>query len=119
MENNAAIGRLGEDIAKQFLSGLEYEFQEANYRFGHLEIDLIFTFDNQLIIVEVKTRNTTSFGEPFEAVTRQKQKQIIRATNQYIQENELDLEVRFDVVSIFLKADGNHELEHIQDAFVP
>lgn len=119
MESNLDIGANGEKIAKEYLINLGYEFQLANYRFQHLEIDLIFIHENQLIIVEVKSRNSTSFGEPYEAVTRQKQSQIIRATNQYIQEENLDLEVRFDVVSIIFKDSTSYELEHIIDAFVP
>lgn len=119
MESNVEIGRAGEKIAKEYLINLGYDFQEENYRFQHLEIDLIFIHENQLIVVEVKARNTTAFGEPYEAVTRKKQQQIIKATNYYILENKTDLDVRFDIVSILFKDESNYELEHIIDAFVP
>lgn len=119
MESNVEIGAAGERIAKDYLIQLGYDFQTANYRFQHLEIDLIFIHENQLVVVEVKSRNTTIYGEPYEAVTRTKQNQIIRATNQYILENGLDLDVRFDVISIVFKENYEYELAHIIDAFVP
>jgi len=117
--SNIDIGKKGEQLAKEFLLQKGYEFLEANYRFSHLEIDLIFKDKNQLVIVEVKTRNTTQLGEPYEAVTKAKQSQLIRAANFYIEQNEIDLDCRFDVVSIVLFSDGNYRLQHIIDAFVP
>ena len=119
MSGNIDTGKKGEAIAREYLTGIGYEFLADGYRFQHLEIDLIFEYENTLVIVEVKTRNTTVFGAPYEAVTRQKQKQLIRAANQYILQHDLDKKVRFDIISIVLKNEGSHELEHITDAFVP
>lgn len=119
MATNVEIGQKGEEIAKKYLLHLGYEFLIANYRFQHLEIDLIFMENDTLVVVEVKTRNTTALGEPYEAVTFRKQQQIIRAANQYILQENIDREVRFDVVSIVLYSNGTHHLEHIIDAFTP
>ena len=56
--------------------------------------------------------------EPFEAVTKSKQRQIIKVTNRYIQENDVVLEVRFDVVSI-VKNQYQTKIDHIESAFYP
>jgi putative endonuclease len=117
--NHIDLGKKGEAVAQAYLSEKGYELRVANYRFQHLEIDLIFEYAQSLIIVEVKARNTTEYGEPYEAVTRQKQKQLIKAANQYIEEEDLYLEVRFDIVSILFQPDGSHQLTHIEDAFTP
>lgn len=117
MENHIDLGKKGEIIAQNYLLEKGLELRAANYRFQHLEIDLIFEQDQTLIVVEVKSRNTTEHGQPYEAVTRQKQKQLIKATNQYILQENLDLEVRFDIVSIVFNSDNTYQLEHIEDAF--
>ena len=70
------------------------------------------------MVAEVKTRKSNFFGEPEEFVTRQKQKHLIKAANAYIEKNNLDLEVRFDIISIILS--GNEQkIFHIEDAFHP
>lgn len=112
------LGVFGELLAKRFLSEKNYRIIASNYRFGKLEADLICTADGKLVVVEVKTRQTAEIGEPWRAVTRSKQKQIIKVANHYIFENDIHLETRFDVVSIV----HNHfrtDIEHIEDAFSP
>jgi putative endonuclease len=49
-------------------------------------------------------------------VNKQKQKNLIKAAHEYIQRNELDMEVRFDIVSIIL-GDNGMKINHIEDAF--
>lgn len=117
MSNHIQVGKKGEELAKEYLLEKGYELLTTNYRFQHLEIDLLFLFENTLIVVEVKSRQTAELGEPYEAVTRQKQRQIIKATNHYIIEENMDKEVRFDIVSIHFYPDNSFRLEHIEDAF--
>ncbi|MBN2520457.1 MAG: YraN family protein, partial [Bacteroidales bacterium] len=73
---------------------------------------------NIIVFVEVKTRNTNYFENPKEAVTRKKQRFIIEAANAYIEKYNIDLEARFDIVSIILQG-AKYEIEHIEDAFYP
>jgi putative endonuclease len=68
------------------------------------------------VIAEVKTRKTNYFGEPESFVTRQKQKNLIKAANEYILLNTLDLDVRFDIVSVVM---NSSTVNHIEDAFSP
>lgn len=112
------LGKEGEDIASQFLKKQGYEILAKNYRFKKLEIDLIAKFQHELVIIEVKTRINRFFGEPYLFVTKKKQKQIIKAANQYIHENNWLGETRFDIVSIVLNSNEKC-IEHIPQAFYP
>jgi putative endonuclease len=71
-----------------------------------------------LIVVEVKTRTSREFESPKEAVTIKKQKHIVRAADAYIQQFDIDLECRFDIVSVLIEG-NNIDIEHIEDAFYP
>ena len=73
---------------------------------------------NELVVVEVKTRHTSSFGVPYQAVTRSKQRQIIKVANEYIVKNKIDMDVRFDVLSI-VKNQWQTSIERIENAFYP
>ena len=116
--NHIELGQKGEDIAANHLVSRGYEILDRNYRFKKNEIDIVCEKENQLVIVEVKTRQTAVIGEPYLAVTRAKQRQIIKVTNKYVEENNIALDVRMDVVSIVLNQYGL-KLEHIQNAFYP
>lgn len=111
-------GKAGEKIACAFLEQNGYTVLETNWQSGHQEIDIIAKKDQILVIAEVKTRQTRFFGEPEEFVTRSKQKLLIKAANNYLFKNELDMEVRFDIISVLLKGE-HHQLTHIPDAFYP
>ena len=116
--NHIELGREGERIAANQLITKGYTIISRNYRLKNAEIDIVCTKDDKLIIVEVKTRNSTIFGEPYLSVTRSKQRQIIRVANNFIEEKDIDMEVRFDVISIILN-NNTMRLEHIEDAFYP
>jgi putative endonuclease len=112
------LGKAGEEIAIGHFKSNGYEILETNWRKGSLEVDIIARKGNTLVIAEVKTRSTNYFGEPEEFVTRVKQKNLIKAANSYILQNNLDLEARFDIISILFKS-GSHRIHHIEDAFYP
>jgi len=116
--NHIELGNKGEQYAVNHLMNNGYTILDTNYRFKHSEIDVICEKDNALIVVEVKTRQTATIGEPYRAVTFAKQRQIIKVTNQYIIKNNIDKEVRLDVISIVLNQFGMR-LEHIENAFQP
>jgi putative endonuclease len=118
MAEHNILGKKGEDIAADFLLKNGYEILERNWRTGRDEIDIIARKDNLLVIVEVKTRSTDYYGEPEEAVTTKKQMFLVRATDKYVNENEIDDLIRYDIISIILKS-GNHTIHHIEDAFYP
>lgn len=112
------LGILGEVKAAEYLLTKKYKIIARNYRFGKLEADIICEADGKLIVVEVKTRQTAEIGEPWRAVTRSKQKQIIKVANAYIFEKNIHLETRFDIISIVHNG-YRSDIEHIEDAFYP
>ena len=112
------LGKLGEDLAVQYLTDKGYEILERNWHNIHKEIDIIAKDGDDLVIVEVKARQTDEYGEPDIAVTKRKQRMLIAAANAYITRKGLDVETRFDIISIIYR-DGNPVIEHIEDAFLP
>ena len=118
MAKHNELGKKGEDIAAQYLSEKGYEILERNWRNRHKEIDIIAKDGNELVIVEVKARRSDEHGDPDLAVTRPKQTRLICAANAYIFQNKLDINTRFDIVSIVFKGD-EPVIDHIQDAFLP
>ena len=111
-------GIKGEELAAIYLENKGYTILERNWRFGKEEIDLIAQDKDTLVVAEVKTRSGSFFGEPEEFVNRQKQKNLIKAINGYIEKNDLDLEVRFDIIGVILTG-KSHRINHIEDAFHP
>ncbi|HET6992300.1 MAG TPA: YraN family protein, partial [Bacteroidia bacterium] len=118
MSENQKLGQWGEDAAVRFLRGKGFEIREMNWKFLHLEIDIVAMDGNELVIVEVKTRRTDAFGEPEMFVNKQKQSKLIRAANLYLEQKKLNCEVRFDVVGI-VKRNNESVLKHIPGAFQP
>lgn len=118
MAEHNLIGEKGEAIAFHYLKKKGYKVIEINWRYKKAEIDLITQKDDLLVVVEVKTRTSEEFENPKEAVTIGKQKNIVKAADAYIQEKEIDLECRFDVVSVLILAE-KITVEHIEDAFHP
>lgn len=112
------LGKRGEAFALHLLVSKGFKIIATNWRFRKDEVDIIAKDDKFLVIVEVKTRSTNYFGEPFTAVTKKKQGFLIRAANAYIEEYDIDLECRFDIISIVF-AENKHQVEHIEDAFYP
>lgn len=118
MAQHNQTGIRGEKIARNFLQKKKYKILETNWRHEKEEVDIIAMDGEELVIVEVKTRSTDYFGKPEEAVDEAKEKRLITAAEAFIEENDLDVEVRYDIISIILK-NNRQEINHIQDAFFP
>ena len=118
MAEHNELGDSGEKLALSFLKEKSYEILATNWRFGADEIDIIARHNNFLVIVEVKTRSSNYYGEPEVFVTKQKQKFLIRATQNYINQHDINEECRFDIIAIVSK-NGKNTIHHIEDAFYP
>jgi putative endonuclease len=116
--DNLEFGKAGEDAAAEFLAAKGYEILERNWRQGSNELDLVAVDGKELVIVEVKARASLNHGEPWLAVNRQKQKFLVRAANTYVISKNIDMDVRFDIVSVLTTREGNR-IEHIVNAFYP
>ena len=118
MAEHNKLGKKGEEIAARYLRGLGYKIVEQNWRHEKDEIDII-AFDGRfLVIIEVKTRSTSFFGDPEEAVTDKKRRFLIRATEAYLEKKDLYNEVRYDIISIIIE-NREERIKHIKDAFYP
>lgn len=111
------MGDIGEAIALTYLKKKGYKVVATNYRFKRGEVDIICRDKEDYVFVEVKTRQTALIGEPWQAVTKSKQKQIIKCAHQYLVTNDLDVNSRFDIVSIVHNTAGTY-IEHIDHAFI-
>ena len=117
--NKRSIGNIGEDIAVKWLvKNKNYNILDRNYSTGYGEIDIIAEDGKALVFIEVKFRNGTDFGYPYEAVNKNKQCRICKAALQYVQKkyNTADINIRFDVVEI-IKKDGVYYIRYTENAF--
>ncbi|MBP3253165.1 MAG: YraN family protein [Bacteroidales bacterium] len=112
-------GKKGEDTAVEFLEKKGYSILARNYVYRKKEIDIIARDKNTVVFVEVKERSTDYFGQPYDAVNMKKQKSIVTVADNYIRQHNIDMESRFDVVSIVFCKDGVPVIEHIESAFEP
>lgn len=118
MTEEQELGRMGEEMARDFFMQNGYKILAMNWKLYHLELDLIAENDEYLVFCEVKTRSSTVFGTPETFVTPEKQRKIIRAANLYMNRANIDKEVRLDIVSVTVCGDRK-ELHHLPDAFKP
>ena len=110
------LGKIGEQLAADYLHRQGYSILERNFIYDKAEIDIIARKEDLIIVVEVKTRNSDFFGDPQDFVTKGKIKLLVKAANEYLVSNELDMEVRFDVIAV-LKNKHIEQLEHFENAF--
>ena len=118
MADHIDLGKRGEQLAVEFLQKKGYQIIERNWHLGKNEIDIIARDGKFIVVVEVKTRSSNQLMEPETAVTRDKQKILVRAANAYVRYNHIDSEVRFDIISILIVKD-TPTINHIPDAFYP
>lgn len=119
MADHNELGKKGESIAFQYLRNKGYDIVRKNARYKKAEVDILAFHNNQLVVVEVKARTNEYYGRPEDFITKQKISLLADAANDYIEETDCQLEVRFDVISILFKEGEEYELEHIEDAFYP
>jgi putative endonuclease len=120
MADHLEFGKKGEEIAADHLRNKGYKILDTNWRFGRNEIDLVAKdpTGRYLVVAEVKSRHSVYGGEPETAVTREKQKSLIRAADAYLRVKNLQDEIRFDIISIVCSKEGE-KVKHIEDAFYP
>lgn len=116
MAEHNKLGNIGEELAEAHLVEKGYTILERNYTFQKAEVDIIAQIEQTLVVVEVKTRSTADFGNPQDFLKPKQIQRLVKAIDYYVIENNLDVEVRFDIVAIV--KDGNKiQLEHLEDAF--
>lgn len=112
-------GRLGEELALDYLLDKDYQLVAKNYHCPLGEIDLIVFKDKIMVFVEVRTRRSTRFGLPEESIRHAKKDRIRRVAQYYLKNHyKTDIPVRFDVLTVILGAKEKvNSINHIEAAF--
>lgn len=110
------LGIEGEKLAVAYLKAHGYEILETNYRFQKAEVDIISQKGDILAVVEVKARTSADFGNPEEFVSAKKIKLLVKAIDEYVNKNDLNVDVRFDIIAIVFDKHTT-SINHIEDAF--
>lgn len=110
------FGARGEGAAEEYLKRKGYRILDRNYRAPCGEIDLIALDGKTVVFVEVKSRRSTRYGEPVEAVHARKRKRIAGAALYFLKRYEVLPPCRFDVISVY-EVDGRTLIKRVEDAF--
>jgi putative endonuclease len=116
MAQHNETGKKGEDAAAEFLKAAGHEIVVRNYRFGRAEVDIVSKHKGIYVFSEVKTRASNHFGYPEEFVSKKKMKLMKEAAEEFLYSNQIQSEIRFDVISIIIQGNKT-EITHIPDAF--
>ncbi|MBI4483276.1 MAG: YraN family protein [Acidobacteria bacterium] len=100
MKDHLALGKGAEKLAFAHLRHLGYDVVARNYRGRTGEIDLVAYDGPVLAFVEVKSRRSVDFGQPYEAVGPEKEERIRRAALEFLRRYKIKPTYRFDIVSV-------------------
>ena len=112
------LGIFGENAAVEYLKKEGYTIRHRNWRKNHLELDIVAYKDEELVVVEVKTRTNTDYVQPQDAVNWQKIRRLVIASDAYIKHFCIDSPVRFDIITV-VGEPTCFKVEHIVNAFYP
>ena len=108
------LGIKGEDIAVKYLEEKGYNILERNFICRQGEIDVIALDKNYIVFIEIKSRTSTEYGLPSEAVTEKKLKHILKSAAYYLHIRNLEkANVRIDAIEIYIK-ENNYYINHIK-----
>lgn len=111
------LGRYGEDRAAIYLQDRGYVVIDRNWRSRAGEIDLVAREGDRLVFVEVKTRNGSGYGHPFEAITQDKVGRMRRVVADWCSAKQVaGVKVRLDAISVLITG-GRVFIEHLKEVF--
>lgn len=112
------LGKEGEELAAQWLASRGYRILHRNWRFAHLEIDIIASRGKFLHFVEVKTRYENPYSHPEDNVTRKKFRRLKQAADEYLFRHPGNPWIQYDIVSVTLRRNGDPEFFLLADVFI-
>ncbi len=115
IDDPAALGKWGEDLAARELRHRGYVVLERNQRVGRGEVDLVARHGGTVVLVEVKTRRTSTFGEARDAISSAKARRLVNLGHRYAQATSTT-DWRIDVVAIDIAPDGGYTVDIIENA---
>ena len=117
MADHNELGKEGEDLAVTHLLKNGYKIVARNFRYQKAEVDIIARKNDVLAVIEVKTRSTPDFGDPQNFVKQKQINSLVKAIDHFVNEHNLEVNVRFDIVAI-IKNKAGTRIEHLEDAFL-
>lgn len=116
MNKDHELGKIGEDIAANYITRLGYKIIERNFECKQGEIDIIALHKEELVFIEVKTRTNTFYGEASESVNKFKIKHLLNSIKYYIYKRNLQDEyIRIDIIEVYINGE-NIKINHIKQA---
>ena len=116
MPHNIQLGKMGEDMAAQYLIDKGHKILHRNYTYERGEIDIISQIGDTIVFTEVKTRRNNKYGYPEDAVTDTKKQKILQVATYYMQINRIKTDPRIDIIAITMEG-IKPEIVHHEDAF--
>ena len=110
------VGLIGEQAASEYLKEHGYEIVETNYRCRLGEIDIVARDRQTVVIVEVRTRTSFSYGAPEESITAAKAKKLHLLARYYLKSLSCgEVSSRIDLVAVILNKKDNSvvKINHI------
>lgn len=114
--DNHEFGKAAESYAVSYLRNIGYQILKQNYRYLKAEVDIIAQVENTLVVVEVKARSSIAYDTPESFVNKKKIRLLVMAADHFIQEQVLEVNIRFDIVALSFKK-GKWDVNHIEEAF--
>jgi putative endonuclease len=112
---NDSLGGYGERVAAQRLVAEGMVLVDRNWRCGAGEIDLVLRDGDVLVFCEVKTRTSTAYGHPVEAVVPAKAERLRQLAVRWVEAHDVRHDgVRIDVVGVLLAGRGAAQVEHVR-----
>lgn len=118
MSKSFDFGREAENFAADYFEKNGYEILARNFIYQKAEIDLIIQKNKLIVIVEIKARAYNPLLSPEESVNKKKKKLLISAAHQFIMINNMNADVRFDILALEKKK-AEWFIKHIEEAFSP
>lgn len=121
MAEHNDLGKWGEDVAVSFLEKKGYHVCDRDWKVGKRDLDIVVMTEDeqQLVFVEVKTRQSADMQEPEQAVDARKIRNLAFAANAYVKSHDWSLPIRFDIITVVGKMKNVEQVEHWIDAFNP
>ena len=120
MNQKQITGKFGELEVQKYLMENNYIIMQNNFRCNFGEIDVIARDINkqEIVFIEVKTRNNNLYGKPAESINNIKKKHILKAVRYFLHRYNLEKEfIRIDVIEVYIDGNQNYNLNHIKQAF--
>ncbi len=117
MQWNRTTGNKGEEMAVGYLQQKGYAIVERNWRYKHLEVDVIASKGNRLHFFEIKTRTSDKYGKPEESISTKKMTNLKNAAEEYQYMHPEWKYVQFDVLAITLLYNQHAEFYLIEDVY--